>query len=221
MQAAAAFGAAINDTFGWRVNLTAPDLTVVLHVHNEDVAAGFRLTPRSQHFRPLAVISSITLNGVIAYSLLHLARPQPGEVVLDPMCGSTSSCVWAWNAQVHAAVTALASRRPPARWHSPLAAGVISVEGCQNFPQCVHLAGDIDATSVKHAQTNLQHTVATECPGVVADVVRWDADRLALATGSVDVRVRGPWLVVCWGCRAAIDASSGRACVALESARPS
>lgn len=89
-EAAKEFGLGLADHTGWRINLHEPDIDVLLHIHNDDVLFGVRLTEEALHRRNIVALGRTPLVGTICYSLAHLAKIQPGDVVIDPMCGGLS-----------------------------------------------------------------------------------------------------------------------------------
>lgn len=78
-EAAAKFGGGINDWFGWRVNLSNPDIEVLLNIVNGSVVIGIALTKESRGKRNIAHFGPTTLKSSIAYCMLQLANIQPGE----------------------------------------------------------------------------------------------------------------------------------------------
>lgn len=90
MDAAREFGAGIVLRFGWRVNLKSPDIHVVLNMSGRAATVLLSLTDRSQHIRDISHFGPTCLQSTVCYGLLRLAELQPGDVVLDPMCGGGS-----------------------------------------------------------------------------------------------------------------------------------
>lgn len=78
-EAAAKFGGGINDWFGWRVDLSHPDIEVLLNIVNNSVVIGIALTKESRGKRNIAHFGPTTLKSSIAYSMLSLANIQPGR----------------------------------------------------------------------------------------------------------------------------------------------
>lgn len=89
-EAAAKFGGGINDGFGWRVDLSHPDVEVLLNIVDNSVVIGIALTKESRGKRNIAHFGPTTLKSSIAYCMLSLADIKPGDVVCDPMCGGGS-----------------------------------------------------------------------------------------------------------------------------------
>lgn len=77
-EAAAKFGGGINDWFGWRVNLSNPDIEVLLNIVNGNVVIGIALTKESRGKRNITHFGPTTLKSSIAYCMLQLANIQPG-----------------------------------------------------------------------------------------------------------------------------------------------
>lgn len=46
------------------------------------------LTEISLHKRNITHYGLTTLRSTVAFNLLQVAKPQPGELIMDPMCGS-------------------------------------------------------------------------------------------------------------------------------------
>lgn len=78
-EAAAKFGGGINDWFGWRVNLSNPDIEVLLNIVNGNVVIGIALTKESRGKRNITHFGPTTLKSSIAYCMLQLANIQPGR----------------------------------------------------------------------------------------------------------------------------------------------
>ncbi|KAK3601761.1 hypothetical protein CHS0354_016124 [Potamilus streckersoni] len=90
MKAAANFGGAIHNLFGWNVNMKNYDIEVVLVIDGQELSVCIALTKESLHKRNLSHFGSTTLRPTIAYNMLRLCKIQKGDVVCDPMCGSGS-----------------------------------------------------------------------------------------------------------------------------------
>ncbi|XP_068730111.1 tRNA (guanine(6)-N2)-methyltransferase THUMP3-like isoform X2 [Montipora capricornis] len=103
-EAAAKFGGGINDWFGWPVDLSNPDVEVLLNIVESNVVIGVALTKESRGKRNIAHFGPTTLKSSIAYCMLKLANIQTGEVICDPMCGGGSipiEAVLNWPTCVH------------------------------------------------------------------------------------------------------------------------
>ena len=70
-QAASYFGGAIDDHFDWIVNLSDPDIEVVLNIYNDSAIVGIALTKESLHKRDIKHFGVMTLRSTIAYGLLR------------------------------------------------------------------------------------------------------------------------------------------------------
>lgn len=79
-EAAAKFGGGINDWFGWRVDLSNPDIEVLLNIVDNSVVIGIALTKESRGKRNIAHFGPTTLKSSIAYCMLSLANIQPGRL---------------------------------------------------------------------------------------------------------------------------------------------
>ena len=56
----------------------------------EFVYISIGLTYESLFKRNIAFFGNTNLRATLCYSLVHLAKPQPGDVILDHMCGGAS-----------------------------------------------------------------------------------------------------------------------------------
>ncbi|RHY85351.1 hypothetical protein DYB35_006372 [Aphanomyces astaci] len=86
----------------WTVSLSDFDVEVValvMHSHTINYRGG-RLAPEARHLSSLQYIS--TLRPSTAYLMLQLAKCQPGDVVLDCMCGvgTLPACAVRWGRHV-------------------------------------------------------------------------------------------------------------------------
>ena len=54
------------------------------------VSVGLSLTPRALFYRNLVKMGPTSLRSTVCFNLLMMAKPQPYEVVVDPMCGGGS-----------------------------------------------------------------------------------------------------------------------------------
>jgi len=69
--AAAQFGGAVQDYFGWNVNLSNYDIEVVLCIEDRDVRVGIALTNQSLHRRHITHFGRTTLRPTIAHGMLR------------------------------------------------------------------------------------------------------------------------------------------------------
>lgn len=90
MDVQVAVGGAINDKFQWKVQMKNSDLDVVFNVDVNQVYAGIKLTKDSLYKRNIQHFGPTTLRATICAGLLRYANIQPGDVVIDPMCGGGS-----------------------------------------------------------------------------------------------------------------------------------
>ena len=78
-EAAAKFGGGINDWLGWRVDLSNPDIEVLLNIVDNNVVIGIALTKETRGKRNIVHFGPTTLKSSIAYCMLSLANIQPGR----------------------------------------------------------------------------------------------------------------------------------------------
>lgn len=90
MDAAKAIGGAIQDKFQWRVRMKDFDIEVVVNIDISQVYFSIGLTHVSLFKRNIEHFGPTTLRATICSSLLKLADIQPGDIVVDPMCGGGS-----------------------------------------------------------------------------------------------------------------------------------
>jgi len=69
--AAAHFGGAVQEYFGWNVDLNNYDIEVVLCIESRDIRIGIALTNRSLHRRHITHFGRTTLRPTIAYGMLR------------------------------------------------------------------------------------------------------------------------------------------------------
>lgn len=84
---AGAAGAGIIAQTGWRVDLKGFDIEVRVDVREDRALVGVRLSEQALHKRSRLVHPRVTLNPTVAAAMVRLSRPQPGELVVDPMVG--------------------------------------------------------------------------------------------------------------------------------------
>ena len=90
MDIARSFGGAINDKFGWGVSMKNFDIEIVITIDLKQIYIGIALTKTSLFRRNIEHFGPTTLRATICASMLQLANIQPGEIVVDPMCGGGS-----------------------------------------------------------------------------------------------------------------------------------
>mmetsp|Transcript_93714 Transcript_93714/g.303440 ORF Transcript_93714/g.303440 Transcript_93714/m.303440 type:complete len:365 (-) Transcript_93714:93-1187(-) len=83
---AEAVGGALADKYGWQVNLSSPDLDIRLQLNREEL-----LVSLSALAPPLvgsgSYLEKAGLHPTISWVIAKTLDIQPGDVVLDPMCG--------------------------------------------------------------------------------------------------------------------------------------
>ncbi|KAL3227505.1 hypothetical protein MRX96_004205 [Rhipicephalus microplus] len=161
MEAAAVFGGAVNDTFGWGVDMRNFDLEVVLHVDPGCVYVCLTLTTASLHHRHLEHFGPTSLRCTIAYNMLRLCDLKPSDIVCDPMVGGGSipleGCI---------------------NWPQ-----TVFVCG-DNHPLAVQRSHDnMSALNEKRAKASSEGSGSQLC----MDVCQWDVCALPLRTASIDV----------------------------------
>lgn len=157
--AAAHFGGAVQDYFGWNVDLNNYDIELVLCIESRDIRVGISLTNRSLHRRHITHFGKTTLRPTIAYGMLRMCKIMCGETVCDPMCGGGSIPIEAalgWTAAHHL---------------------------CGDIDKRAIRRTVCNFTSVSSKQDEYQQT------GSMAEVFYWDATALPLKDNSVDVFV--------------------------------
>ena len=80
MEAAAKFGGGINDSLGWKVDLSNADIEVLLRIVDSEVSVGLALTRVTRGKRNITHFGPTTLKSTLAYALLHLADIKPGNI---------------------------------------------------------------------------------------------------------------------------------------------
>ncbi|XP_042231882.1 THUMP domain-containing protein 3-like isoform X2 [Homarus americanus] len=89
-EAARQFGGAVNEMFGWPVDLSCFELEILLYIDTEFVYVGVCLTREPLFKRNLTNFGRTNLRSTICYNMVRLAAPQPGEVIVDPLCGGAT-----------------------------------------------------------------------------------------------------------------------------------
>uniref|UniRef100_H2ZB54 THUMP domain-containing protein n=1 Tax=Ciona savignyi TaxID=51511 RepID=H2ZB54_CIOSA len=84
------FGGHVQDATGWKVDLSFYNVEVLLDLGVDSLMVALSLTLFSLHHRNISHFGRTTLRSTIAYNMLRLCAPQPGDIVVDPMCGSGS-----------------------------------------------------------------------------------------------------------------------------------
>ncbi|XP_071082717.1 tRNA (guanine(6)-N(2))-methyltransferase THUMP3-like [Haliotis cracherodii] len=157
MCAAANFGGAVQNYFGWNVDMKKFDVEVILNIEWTDVSVCIGLTRGSLHHRNITVFGATTLRPTVACNMLRLCKIQPGDVVCDPMCGSGS-------------IPIQAARGWPEAYH---------LSG-EKFPLAV------DRTVQNVAALN-KELIADNKRSIAVDAGYWDVTYLPFRESSVDV----------------------------------
>jgi len=100
------FGGAIQDHTQWTVDLTNYNFEVLITLGVDFVTVCLSLTNASLHRRNIIDFGYTTLRASIAYNMLRMCDIKPGDVVIDPMCGSGSipiEAVQEWCCACHVA----------------------------------------------------------------------------------------------------------------------
>ena len=161
MDVARSFGGAINDKFGWGVSMKEFDIEVVITIDLAQIYVGIGLTKKSLFQRNIKHFGPTTLRATICASMLQLANIQPGDIVVDPMCGGGSIPI----------------------------EGAISFQkgfhiGGDNHEKAIYRATE----NFKALSDSLTESSGSEiCNNLPADVIYWDVTRIPLRDNSVDV----------------------------------
>uniref|UniRef100_A0A1I8IJQ7 THUMP domain-containing protein n=1 Tax=Macrostomum lignano TaxID=282301 RepID=A0A1I8IJQ7_9PLAT len=103
MEVAAAVGAAVQDYFGWNVDLKNYDIEVVIWIEGPLVRICLSLNRLCMDFRgQLVDVGSTALRSTIAAGMIRLCKPRSGEIICDCMCGSGSIPLEAWTTHQNA-----------------------------------------------------------------------------------------------------------------------
>ncbi|XP_020789788.1 THUMP domain-containing protein 3 [Boleophthalmus pectinirostris] len=157
-EAARDFGGAVQEFFQWKADMTKFDIEVLLNIHNEEVVIGIALTEESLHRRNISHFGPTTLRSTLCYGMLRLCKPQPSDIILDPMCGTGAI---------------------------PLEGAIefnnaFYIAGDNN-----DMAVNRTVNNVFHFQK--QRADKGSAFGLPIDTVRWDLCNLPMKTGSVDI----------------------------------
>ncbi|XP_025987870.1 THUMP domain-containing protein 3 [Solenopsis invicta] len=87
---AGVIGEVLQDKFHWLVDLSTYHLEIVCKLIDAELTTHLRVTHKSKHNRNIISFGPTTLRSTICYNLLKLAKPKPGEIIIDPMCGGGS-----------------------------------------------------------------------------------------------------------------------------------
>ncbi|XP_041460586.1 THUMP domain-containing protein 3-like isoform X1 [Lytechinus variegatus] len=158
---APAVGSLINETFGWPVKMKDYDIEVVVNIVEDSTMVSISLTKESMHRRNITHFGITTLKSTIAYCMLRMAQPQPGEVIIDPMCGVGGIPL-----------------EGLLDWKS-----CHVVAGDMNDVAVERTKANLDSLSER------RRSVRIERPDIDNDVLQWDVTNLPLKSASVDVFV--------------------------------
>ncbi|CAD6204957.1 GSCOCG00003070001-RA-CDS [Cotesia congregata] len=89
-EVAVKLGGEFNDLYHWLVDLTDYQLEILYKISFAETLILLRVTTESMHRRNIAFFGPTTLRATVCYNLLRLAKPKPGEIIIDPMCGGGS-----------------------------------------------------------------------------------------------------------------------------------
>ena len=163
MDVARSFGGAINDKFGWGVSMKEFDIEVVITIDLQQIYVGLGLTKKSLFQRNIKYFGPTTLRATICASMLQLADIQPGDIVVDPMCGGGSI---------------------------PIEGALSFQKGFQicgdNHEKAIYRATE-NFKALSESLTELSGSKI--CKNLPADVMSWDVTRIPLRDNSVDVFV--------------------------------
>ncbi|XP_043253049.1 THUMP domain-containing protein 3-like [Colletes gigas] len=87
---ARAIGGELQDKYLWLVDLSTYYLEIVCKLINNELVTYLRVTHESKHRRNITRFGPTTLRATVCYNLLRLAQPNPGDIIIDPMCGGGS-----------------------------------------------------------------------------------------------------------------------------------
>ncbi|XP_061688827.1 THUMP domain-containing protein 3 [Syngnathoides biaculeatus] len=159
-EAARDFGGAVQEFFQWKADMTKFDIEVLLNIHNSEVVIGIALTEESLHRRNISHFGPTTLRSTLCYGMLRLCKPQPSDIVLDPMCGT-------------GAIPLEGALEFPASFY---------ISGDNN-----DMAVNRTVNNVCHIQKRKEDKGCA--PGLPIDTVRWDLASLPMRSSSVDIIV--------------------------------
>ncbi|CAK9826149.1 tRNA (guanine(6)-N2)-methyltransferase THUMP3 [Anthophora retusa] len=97
-------GGELQDKYLWLVDLSTYYLEILCKLVNNELVTHLRVTHESKHRRNITCFGPTTLRATVCYNLLRLAHPNPGDIIIDPMCGGGSIPIEAVLAYSHAYV---------------------------------------------------------------------------------------------------------------------
>ncbi|XP_054641161.1 THUMP domain-containing protein 3 [Dunckerocampus dactyliophorus] len=157
-EAARDFGGAVQEFFQWKADMTKFDVEVLVNIHNAEMVIGIALTEESLHRRNISHFGPTTLRSTLCYGMLRLCKPQPSDIILDPMCGT-------------GAIPLEGALEFPASFY---------MAGDNN-----DMAVNRTVNNVCHIQKRKADKGST--PGLPIDTVRWDLCSLPMKSSSVDI----------------------------------
>nr|XP_057911186.1 THUMP domain-containing protein 3 [Doryrhamphus excisus]XP_057911187.1 THUMP domain-containing protein 3 [Doryrhamphus excisus] len=157
-EAARDFGGAVQEHFQWKADMTKFDVEVLVNIHNAEMVIGIALTEESLHRRNISHFGPTTLRSTLCYGMLRLCKPQPSDVILDPMCGT-------------GAIPLEGALEFPASFY---------MAGDNN-----DMAVNRTVNNVCHIQK--RKADKGSAPGLPIDTVRWDLCSLPMKSSSVDI----------------------------------
>lgn len=157
-EAAIDFGGAVQEFFQWKADMTKFDIEVLLNIHKEEVVVGIALTEESLHRRNISHFGPTTLRSTLCYGMLRLCKPQPADIILDPMCGT-------------GAIPLEGAIEFPSSFY---------IAGDNN-----DMAVNRTVNNICHIQKRRANKSRTF--GLPVDTVRWDLCNLPIRTSSVDI----------------------------------
>ncbi|CAI5448736.1 unnamed protein product [Caenorhabditis angaria] len=90
MDAAWKFGGQINNVFGWRTSMKQFDIEIVMRIERDSILVMIALNNESLFKRNISAYGPTTMRATMCYSMISIADPKPGELIIDPMCGGGS-----------------------------------------------------------------------------------------------------------------------------------
>lgn len=157
-EAARDFGGAVQEFFQWKADMTKFDIEVLLNIHNNELVVGIALTEESLHRRNISHFGPTTLRSTLCYGMLRLCKPQPSDIILDPMCGTGAI---------------------------PLEGAIEFNDSFYVAGDNNDMAVNRTVNNVSHIQKRRADKGST--PGLPIDTVQWDLCKLPMRTSSVDI----------------------------------
>uniref|UniRef100_A0A1I7XA82 THUMP domain-containing protein n=1 Tax=Heterorhabditis bacteriophora TaxID=37862 RepID=A0A1I7XA82_HETBA len=90
MDAARSLGAQVNNIFGWKPDMKNYDIEIVLNIRDNRVTVMIALNRMSLFKRNVCAYGPTTMRSTMCFCMISLAKPQPGEIIVDAMCGGGS-----------------------------------------------------------------------------------------------------------------------------------